>query len=457
MKNKIQILLLTAALSGALSAQATPLSNANNSDFYYEIGGASSISEPLNANVKTQTLSAAAEFGLGYSCGKFNPTLALSNILNGLSSAGNSLINGAVGAVTSAIGSLPALVMQRIDPGLYDLFQNALIRAEATLALANKTCEQYEQDIRNGKNPYEEWTKLSKVIDWKVQMGTGGPGSSKVDVVQAKKNVEKDNGANGTPWLGGKRAGGSKPGQQPIRVTQDIVKAGYNITLNRAADKNTPPKFPKGATVPRLAEVFKQPAEASQWAVRVLGDTFIQLYDNKTPKTVPGVGLLPGINDETQKIGKSLQALVAGKTKPTIKNLEAVSSNATLINKEVIRAIQSMAPGEQVIAINKLASESAMAKELEKALMTRRLLLTGSKEPNIKLSPVDEHIRELVSQLDRSINDILFERRVRKELTSDTARTLLSIRNATINQDRSAHSEPASFEEKLITEDGVKK
>jgi len=451
-----QIVFLLIALSLMIGGvEAKPLANSDNSDFYYEIGGARSISVPANVDVKMVSLSAAAEFGLGYSCGKFDPTLGLSNILNGLSSAGSSLINGAVGAVTSAIGSLPALVMQRIDPGLYDLFQNALIRAEATLALANKTCEQNEQDIRNGKNPHEQWTRLSKVIDWKVQMGTGCLGSSKTDVVTAKQTVEKNNGDKGSPWLGGKRYGGKS--QKPIRITHDLVLAGYNLTLNRKADNINKPSYAGKKYKPRMVEIFESPADAAKWAVDVLGDTEIRTKDNSIPKTVPGYGLRLKIAKNMAAFEKKLTDIVSGKIKPTIKNLVDVSSNAVLINKDVIESIQSLEPSEQQIAISKLASEAAMANTVEKALTVRRLIITGRKEPNIKLTDAAQPaIDELVAQLDRDIDDVLYERRIHKELASETAATLLKLKHAKEQRTRQTTLPAAGAESKFIEDGGVK-
>ena len=40
-------------------------------------------------------------------------------------------------AASAAIASLPALILQRANPGLYDLFQNALLQAEDELASVN--------------------------------------------------------------------------------------------------------------------------------------------------------------------------------------------------------------------------------------------------------------------------------------------------------------------------------
>ena len=437
----------------SLHSYSAPLANSNNSEFYYQIGGARSISLPANAGVKTVSLNGAVEYGLGYSCGNFDPTLGLSNILNGIKNSGNNLINGAVGAVTSAIGSLPALIMQRIDPGLYDLFQNALIRAEATLALANKSCEQYEEQINNGQNPYADWTDLSKVIDWKVQMGNQGFGSSKVDVVAAKKTVAKNNGDKGVPWIGGKKAGGQS--QAPIKATYDVVKAGYNLTLNRKADETKAPKVPKGSVSPRMVEIWKDPDEASQWAVDVLGDVFIRTFDNHKVETTPGHGLLPKIEKENTQIATNLVKLVSGKSTLSLKNLNEVSSNSVLINADVIKAIRVLGPSEQAIAASKLASEAAMSKVLEKALIIRRMLITGGREPNVSQTEAYKFIQESVLQLDRDINDVLFERRIHTELASHTPKLILDLKNQHKNRSYTQQRE-AGNEEKLIEDGAVK-
>ena len=61
-------------------------------------------------------MNASYEYGLGYSCGNFDPIAGVADAINGLKGTKDKLITGAVGAVTSAIGSLPALIMQRVDP-----------------------------------------------------------------------------------------------------------------------------------------------------------------------------------------------------------------------------------------------------------------------------------------------------------------------------------------------------
>ena len=230
--------------------------------WYYEIGGAQPVSVPANPSVVSVTLGGSAQLGLGYSCGKFDPVAAVTNTLNNIGAGVDNMMNAMTAAASAAIASLPALILQRANPGLYDLFQNALLQAEETMQLATKSCEQMEAEIAQGKNPYADLITLSKGNDWKVQMGIGGN-----DAVTAKDAVEFSNGDSGIPWVGG-QAGGV--GQPVLEFTGDIVKAGYNINMNRPITATGP--IP-AASVTRLSEVWSTPVAARNWVVDVVGET----------------------------------------------------------------------------------------------------------------------------------------------------------------------------------------
>ena len=404
-----QTILAIAISSSFLSAPVLavpPIGSTDNDQFYYQIGGATSITASPG-NGTTGAMSASLELGLGYSCGKFDPIAGLKNSVKKVAAITDTL----AAAVSAAISSLPLLILQRVNPGLYDLLQNLIIKGEATLALANTSCEQMEAEIKKGNNPYEAWTDLSKMVDWKVEMQAG-----KEDVVGAKAKVEKQNGKNGIPWIGGTRAGGDN-GQKQINITKDVVSAGWDMNGGG-----------------RLREVFKTPGEASDWAVAVLGDVNISTYDNHVDQSQPGTGLLPRIEGTMLTVSKNLQDLVSGVNKPTLPNLREASSNDLLLTQPVIKALQDLPPTEQAIVTGKLASEVAMSRNLEKAIFVRRMLLSGRFEPNVVKTAALNHVDNAVKELDRTIDDVLFEKRVHQELVSNTA--LMLLENAKQHQNR---------------------
>ncbi|WP_027948926.1 integrating conjugative element protein [Haliea salexigens] len=383
--------------------------------WYYEIGGAEPVSVPANPAVVSTTLGGSAQLGLGYSCGKFDPVAAVTNTLNDIGSGVDNMMNAMTAAATSAIASLPALILQRANPGLYDLFQNALIKAEETMQLATKSCEQMETEIAQGKNPYADLITLSKGNDWKVQMGIGGN-----DAVTAKDTVESSNGDNGVPWIGG-QAGGT--GQPVLEFTGDIVEAGYNINMNRTVTDTSPVP---AASATRLSEIWSTPGEARDWTVDVVGENIVTTCDTCRKDSIPGTGLLPKLYQESATVTTEIQNLVSGATPPTLTNLEQITAPGVAITRQVIEAIREMPASEQSLIMGRLVSEISTARTVEKALYARRLLLSGRQVPEVYATEVArEHADNSIAELDREIENLLFETRVRKEVVSDTVATLL--------------------------------
>ncbi|AFJ02699.1 integrating conjugative element protein, PFL_4711 family [Methylophaga frappieri] len=383
--------------------------------WYYEIGGAEPVSVPANPAVVSTTLGGSAQLGLGYSCGKFDPVAAVTNTLNDIGSGVDNMMNAMTAAATSAIASLPALILQRANPGLYDLFQNALIKAEETMQLATKSCEQMEAEIAQGKNPYADLITLSKGNDWKVQMGIGGN-----DAVTAKDTVESSNGDNGVPWIGG-QAGGT--GQPVLEFTGDIVEAGYNINMNRAVTDASPVP---AASATHLSEIWGSPAEARDWTVDVVGENIVTTCDTCRKDSIPGTGLLPKLYQESATVTTEIQNLVSGATPPTLANLDQITAPGVAITRQVIEAIREMPASEQSLIMGRLVSEISTARTVEKALYARRLLLSGRQVPEVYATEVArEHADNSIAELDKEIENLLFETRVRKEVVSDTVATLL--------------------------------
>ena len=406
------LLIGTLSVSQVIHAAQAPTED---SLWYYEIGGAEPVSVPANPAVVSVTLGGSAQLGLGYSCGKFDPVAAVTNTLNDIGAGVDNMMAAMTAAATSAIAALPALILQRANPGLYDLFQNALIKAEETMQLATKSCEQMEAEIAQGKNPYADLITLSKGNDWKVQMGIGGN-----DAVTAKDTVESSNGDNGVPWIGG-QAGGS--GQPVLEFTGDIVEAGYNINMNRAVTDTTPVP---AASATRLSEIWSSPAEARDWTVDVVGENIVTTCDTCRKDSIPGTGLLPKLYQESATVTTEIQDLVSGATPPTLANLDQITAPGVAITRQVIEAIREMPPSEQSLIMGRLVSEISTARTVEKALFARRLLLSGRQVPEVYATEVArEHADTSIAELDKEIENLLFETRVRKEVVSDTVATLL--------------------------------
>ena len=399
-------------MPGSLQAVMAPTEDGF---WYYEIGGARPISRPANPSVVSVTLGGSAQLGLGYSCAQFDPVVAVTNTLNEIGAGVDRMMGAMTNAATAALAALPALILQRANPGLYDLFQNALIKAEETLSLATKSCQQMETEIAQGKNPYADLIVLSKGNDWKREMGIGGN-----DAVSAQASVEAANGDNGVPWIGGLAGGSAQP---VLEFTGDIVKAGYNLNLNRPVTASTAaPPLPGS----RLPEVWTTPAEAQRWVVDVVGENIVTTCDTCRKDSIPGTGLLPKLHQESGTVTLELQRLVSGASPPTLANLEQVAAPGVAVTRQLIEAIREMPVAEQSLVMGRLVSEISTARTVEKALLARRLLLTGRQVPEVYATEVArEHADTSIAEIDREIESLLFETRVRREIVSATAGVLL--------------------------------
>ena len=165
--------------------------------------------------------------------------------------------------------------------------------ANGSVTLASKCCDQMQSDMARGENPFDRSLTFSKFYSWRDQMGKSQTGNDSVDVLQAMNIVDSKGGDGGVPWVGGQNAGGRD--QPPILVVSDVVKAGYNIEQGRDPASND-----QGQSDTRVAQVWKTPAEAVDYARAVLGDVKIETKNNADREAQPGHGLGPKIEQDRQ-------------------------------------------------------------------------------------------------------------------------------------------------------------
>lgn len=80
--------------------------------------------------------------------------------------------------------------------------------------------------------------------------------------------MEKKGGNDGVTWVGGDKAGGS--GQKPIRIVNDVTRAGYNLLTSRSVNDSS--SVPSATCNNGLVcNTWSSPQEAAAFATRVLG------------------------------------------------------------------------------------------------------------------------------------------------------------------------------------------
>lgn len=404
-------------LGDPTSVHAQPVSS---SSLYYRMGGGSPSGGAAHRGALSTQLSAGVR--ANYSCGKFDVGASWATLMNGIHNLGSTI----TGAVQAGIASLPLYVLQRAQPGLYQLFQNFSQKADLMVSASLKSCEEMEVMIKNGKDPYEEYVAMAKGDLWKVKASAQG------DVVQAKVDINKNEEAQrrGLDWVFGTKAGGA--GTAPIQPIRDLAVAGYNVTLNKSANSLATANYGSSSLAStRLVQAFQTPEALAKWSTEVLGDQKIYLctQDSSCPtptSTVTATGLSPKFETELDGVLPSMRNLAEAKSNSHA-DLAKVSAPGMAVSPQLVDAMRKLPPDVRSVAVNRLSQELAMHKVIDKALIARNTLISGMSLPQATASnEINRQAQDKVDRLTQYINDLMFEFRIRKEMTGDTALAIMN-------------------------------
>lgn len=382
-------------------------------DVLYSIGGGRAVSMSGAANM--HSIGVGVGWNSNLICGDMSITTTLQNQLNGITNGFQAIMSSVIQNATAAVASLPALIIQRADPGLYNLLTNGVLQARLDFDRSKLTCRAIANRMADMAGGQLGWDQLAEGMALKQAVAS-------TDAVSAIDDAEANRGNNGVPWVGGDNAGGA--GQRPVRVVGDVTRAGYNLLNGRGVgDTSSIPQASCGGNL--ACQTWSSPDAAAAWAIRVLGEQEQRTCDACTKTvTTPGVGLTPLIQEEYEDKLQALQELVAGGRPTTAQNLQAASSASLPITRGVIEALRDET--DQDILARRLASEIALASVLEKALLLQRTLLTGRKEPNVAANELAQKAVTHESDiLDREIHNLKAELELRRELASNSPMAII--------------------------------
>ncbi|MDR1936225.1 MAG: integrating conjugative element protein [Candidatus Accumulibacter sp.] len=382
-------------------------------DVLYSIGGGRAVSMSGAGNM--QSLGVGIGWNSNLICGDMSLTTTLQNQLNGLTNGFQQIMSQVIQSATSAVASLPALILQRADPGLYNLLTNGILQARLDFDRSKMTCRAIANRLADMAGGQAGWDQLAEGLALRDAVGS-------TDAVSAIEQAEANKGNNGVPWVGGDNAGGS--GQSAIRVVGDVTRAGYNLLNGRNVTETS--SIASSSCGNRLTcQTWSSPQAAADWAIRVLGEREQRTCESCTKtRTTPGVGLTPVIQEEFEAKLLALQELVTGARPTTLANLEAAGSASLPITRGVIEALRDE-PDQDVLG-KRLASEAALSSVLEKALLLQRTLLTGRKEPNVAANELAvKAVDEENAVLEQEIHNLKIELELRRELAGNSAMAIL--------------------------------
>ena len=408
------------ALAAALAVGAVWFAPAVVADdeFMYRLGGAEPISLGPSARASTLRLGIGAEWNSDLVCGNFDVAHSVRQQLNGVSGAFQDVMGNVIQTAQGVVASLPALAIQRLNPGLYDLLQNGVLEAGQEFRVAKLRCDEIADDMGDTL-AHEGWSGIARADYWRRQANVGGRDVGEV-VGEADGAAAAD---GGVPWVGGAAAGGA--GQEPIEAVGDVSKAGYNLLLGRAAADDSA-VGPTACGESDICKVWDDPDAMATWMRRVVGEIEVRTCDGCRKVTAQaGLGLPSVYRREKSALANILKPLAQTDAVPSQAVLDGLTGGGGFrVTRRVIEAVREE-PRPADVA-DRLAGELAVGRVMEQAAMARRALLAGMREPNVanNEAALKQSERALV-ELDREIQQMEVELRVKALVASNSSVAVL--------------------------------
>ncbi|MEE3608188.1 integrating conjugative element protein [Avibacterium paragallinarum] len=421
--NKVSIAVLLALSTSSIYADDSLLDKVqfNKSDsvlsdqIYYQIGGGSGYMTPPT---RAKSLK-AIEFGIGWKanlmCGNFDIKTTVKNQLNGLTEGFKDLMGNVIESAKGAVASLPAMVIQRANPQLYDLLTNGVYQGRIDFNRLKTSCEAMSKQLAdytlNGR-----WAKSADLENYKDIVAT------EPDAQKAQKSSEENKGKKGKEWVGGEKRGGEY--QKQIKLIEDVSKAGYNLLQNRQALDAS--QLTGKACTGALCQTFDSPQKLSEFLTRIIGEQSISTCTADCgPQTSSraGTGLGPAIEEENIQTIEKLEQVLNMDT-PSKEILAELSSNTIPVTRGLIEALRED-PDVEVLS-QRLSAEIATAKVMEKMLLARRAILAGMREPYVAADQnAQQELEKALNKIDLEISQVKLEMDMQKMITSNTASVVI--------------------------------
>lgn len=441
----LQGLMLSVALTAPVLAQAQSADN-----LYYDIGGALPFGASAGLGHGPRIQGMGVRWNINATCGNFDIGATVSNQLNGVTDGFKNMMGNVVQNATGAVASLPAMIIQRSNPALYDLLTNGVLQGRLDFDKSKLSCQRMAEQLADA-TVGGRMQQAAMAENWQ------DIAASNTDAVAAQKTVEREAGDGGRTWVGGQKRGGA--GQPPVKVVSDTATAGYNLLHGRTDPTSNDAISGGGGGWGSVATssgdwiggggiagggsgggsggdchggmctLWGSPSEAAEWTTKIVGDTELRTCDGcEKSQTLAGIGLIRELEDEQQAIHTTLLDMLGGGEITQAKLNDVSAGDGLAISRGVIEAMRSDPQGP--LMAQRLASEMALARVLTKAMWARRTLMAGATDPGIESN--EEGMTVLDRKIDafnRDVELLQSEMEIRQSLASNVA--MKALRRAT--------------------------
>ncbi|WP_079830435.1 integrating conjugative element protein, partial [Salmonella enterica] len=207
------------------------VSGAVSDKLYYNLGGGTVLSQPPGRS-NLQRLGMSMGWNSDLMCGNFDIKTTVGNQLNGVTAGFKNLMSEVIQNATGAVASLPAMAIQRANPGLYEMLTNGVLQANVAFDKAQLNCQNMAKRMMDFSEN-NQWTQAAILEEAKNIIN-----NSDGDAVKTDQQIQQSSGDKGVVWIGGKQRGGV--GQPAIQPAQDFAQAGFNIMNGLPATSTAP-------------------------------------------------------------------------------------------------------------------------------------------------------------------------------------------------------------------------
>lgn len=357
--------------------------------------GAGADTDNLRPPTFSQKLSASAHFsaGFGYSCGQFDPFDSVEQMIQSAIEKFKRLPQMFVQAAQAAVAGLPAYILNKINPSLYNVVTKQLDEAFKLFEINFKDCQTIEREIALGQNPYQSLVMAGIGDRMRVEMGFG---EGTID--DRMMQVRTEGPSNGIVMSEGKRYGGE--GQEPIEATKNVLTAGINLLTDRgvgntrAFGESLHEKHP-------ITVLFESPEDLVEFITDIYGSRAYQLTKEGPASSKPGYGYerkYVEIRDDTiEQLQKYVKREIDRKT--------FEKDTGFLIPPATIEEMRQLPPYSLSIAIDDQARTFAVDRLKLKLDYALQSVKTGLGEPNLAQSEAYEVIEREMTKLIIAIQD----------------------------------------------------
>lgn len=300
-------------------------------------------------------------------------------------------------------------LLSKINPTLGQLSLKNLDEYIKIFDMKVKSCQEYERDVLNGKNPLSDIVQIAVGDQWKTSIGLVNSGAKALE--EAEEELVAEAQKNGVSMADGKQYGGEN--QDPINITKSLLTAGMNLVMGRSDKAAWETPFNTAGTAvndnPILKE-FKKPEDLYGFVESIYGAHEKRISD-KTPtgesvKTIAGRGYEKKYAEYRNELIKQLRDYV----NRSITRADFETATGFIIPPIEVNDIRQMTPYERATEIESRARNYAISRIKKNLLFAKQALKSGIYAPDMQqsgmLGPSMEEYKSLYYRILDDLSEI---------------------------------------------------